>query len=92
MDGAEIIRRFNMAFDVAPLRSIWRSTWHHFGAADLGAELGAMDLGAEISAIGLGIETLTYIFWLLKYISNIVLVNIQIVCSSSDGEDASLRA
>ena len=48
-----------MAFDV-------EATWHHFGATDLGAELGAMDLGAKIGAIGLGIETLTYIFWLLK--------------------------
>ena len=56
------------------------ATWHHLGAIDLGAELSVIDLDTEV---------LTCVFWHLK-ITSTVLVEIQIVCSSLDGEDASI--
>ena len=63
------------------------ATRHHLGATDLSAT----DFGAELSAIDLDTEVLTCVFWHLK-ITSTVLVKIQIVCSSLDGEDASLHS
>ena len=83
---AEITRLGAISHDAELCESIqcgvnMEATWHHLGAIDLGSELSAIDLDTEV---------LTCVFWHLK-IPSTVLVKTQIVCSSSDGEDASLR-